>query len=1001
MTEDWDLVQKLFAEAADLPADQREQFLDSRCLGDQQLRDEVASLLTYDTGGTDGILDAMEDTARSLLRAEPGRGERLDRWRILHEIGRGGMATVYLATRGDDAFQKRVAIKVVKVGMDTADLLDRFRHERQILANLDHPYIARLIDGGSSEEGRPFLVMEYVRGEPITTYCARNIPGIRARCRLFLKVCEAVSYAHRNLVVHRDLKPSNILITEDGLPKLLDFGVAKILRQEPGSAATLTQAGGRLLTPEYASPEQVRGLPVTTASDVYSLGAILYELLTGIRVHRLQSATAFELERVICNTEVTRPSAAISPATPAERRVRKQLEGDLDNIVLMAMRKEPDRRYLSVDQLAEDLNRYLDGRPVFARRDSLVYRACKFIRRNRLFLAAAGLVVVSLFAGMFFTVVEWRRAEMQRQAAERERTRAEEKTRQVEAAQKATLAEHAVAEQQRNQALIERGRAESEARLARKESERAEQRLTQMVALADRALFDVHGAIERLPGATEARRKLVKTTLEFLDKLSSEAGNDKRLQFALATAYLRLGDLQGYPFAPNLGDLAGAESSYRAGLALVAAIPGRAAKAEAALLWLDLTARLAALMTERGDRAEAVRLLEPALPSAIDAGRRWPDNLKAAMQEGFFYNSLSEASMTNDYDRALAYSEKQLASFDRLLKQFPENAEILRETAAAHAQVGRALHNVGELSATLNHYRKCMELREQLIRMSPNDVTYKRELLLAYGHIAGVLGGPSLSNLGRFEEARGYYEKSAQVAEEIHTADPEDKTAQFDLASALLRLGNIRTRPERLAGSLQVLRRSASLMEQLVKTAPESVRFRVALSMAYQYEGDVLSEVKNYAEAIEEYRRSQAAADFILARVPAHRSGFVLWLSAQRGLARALALIGDAARAVRQAEHAVEQAEIRLRTDPERALAVNSASGAYLSLAQVHRIAAERPGALADEQRSHWREARGAAERALTETERQLAAGQAHKELLNRRADEAKALLAECQKHLQ
>jgi len=259
MRENWERIQNLFLEALDLPPEQRGQFLEASCPGDAELRREVESLIAHDDTDDRQIAEALEDTAQSLFASEDVTGMRLGVWRVIKELGRGGMGTVYLACRADDQFQKHVAIKLVRRGMDTAEMLNRFRHERQILAHLDHAYIARLIDGGNTSQGQPFLVMEYVQGRPIDLYCRQDGLGIGARCRLFLKVCQAVSYAHRNLVVHRDLKPGNILVTADGSPKLLDFGVAKLLDPELDPERPTTVAAQRLMTPDYASPEQVRG----------------------------------------------------------------------------------------------------------------------------------------------------------------------------------------------------------------------------------------------------------------------------------------------------------------------------------------------------------------------------------------------------------------------------------------------------------------------------------------------------------------------------------------------------------------------------------------------------------------------------------------------------------------------------------------------------------------------------------------------------------------------
>ncbi len=368
------------------------------------------------------------------------------------------MGAVYLAERDDEHYRQAgrdqgrqarawIPPKCLAVSVTSA----------RILANLDHPYIARLIDGGSTADGRPFFVMDYVQGEPIDAFCDGCNLDIPGRLRLFLRVCEAVSEAHRNLIVHRDLKPGNILVTPEGVPKLLDFGVARLLDPgvDPLSPATAVSAG--LLTAEYASPEQVRGLPATTAIDVYSLGAVLYELLTGVRAQRFESRTPTEVDRVVCQTEVTRPSLAAP-----QRLQRLQLAGDLDTIILMAMHKDRDRRYPSVDRMADDIRRHLTGLPVLARRDSLRYRTWKFLRRHQWSFAAACLIAGSLIVGFTVALSEARQAQAaravavaQRQAAERERARAER----------------------------ERVRAEAETLAANTEKDRSERRLIEMVEL--------------------------------------------------------------------------------------------------------------------------------------------------------------------------------------------------------------------------------------------------------------------------------------------------------------------------------------------------------------------------------------------------------------------------------------------------------------------------------------------------------------------------------------
>lgn len=416
----WQRVKDIFPAVVDLPPADRAAVLDAHCRGDDVLRREVESLLASDTPpGADAPIAHAVDAAIATAAAGVVPGQRVGPYRILREIGQGGMATVFLAVRDDDEFQQRVAIKVVR-GALGADALKRFRAERQILASLEHPSIARLLDGGTTADGLPYLVMEYVDGEPISQYCEERQLTIRGRLLLFCRVCDAVSHAHRGLVVHRDLKPSNILVIEDvstplgaGVPKLLDFGIAKLIDEDAAAGASITQTGQRALTPEYASPEQVRGDPITTATDVYSLGVLLYELLTGERPLAFATRQSAEVERVVCTVEPRKPSTVAAPSRHAQ-----QLVGDLDTIALTALQKEPARRYPSAAHLAEDIRRHLEGLPVVARPATWRYRSSRFVRRNRAGVAVAAVFVLVVVVFVAALGLQVRRVAQERDTAD-------------------------------------------------------------------------------------------------------------------------------------------------------------------------------------------------------------------------------------------------------------------------------------------------------------------------------------------------------------------------------------------------------------------------------------------------------------------------------------------------------------------------------------------------------------------------------------------------------
>jgi eukaryotic-like serine/threonine-protein kinase len=491
--ERWRRLKELFGAALDRRVEERAPYLAGECAGDPELLAEVEQLLRAhaETGAF------LPDPAPA-LGVEPAP-ERIGPYRLVRELGHGGMGTVHLAERVDDEYRKQVAIKVIRAGMDTADVVARFRAERQILASLQHPGIAALLDGGTTADGHPYFVMEHVEGEPLDRYCEGQKLPIAERLRLFQLVCGAVEHAHGRLVVHRDLKPGNILVTAEGQPKLLDFGLAKLL--DPGAAAAdQTTTQHRFVTPAFASPEQLLGGAITTASDVYSLGALLYLLLSGERAHGSSGSSHEELLRAAREEVPRRPSAAV-----AEERLRRTLAGDLDAIVLKAMRREPGERYRSVEQLSEDVRRYLEGLPVAARRGGRWYRVRKHARRHGVALAATALVVLALSAAFAETV--------------RERARAERRAEDVR-------------------------------------------------RLAGSVMGELFTAIAAIPGMTQVRVELMQRSKEYLDGLARESRGDLALKRDLAAAYVRLARVQGIEEPASRGDVQGALASMEAAVAL-------------------------------------------------------------------------------------------------------------------------------------------------------------------------------------------------------------------------------------------------------------------------------------------------------------------------------------------------------------------------------------------------------------------------------------------------
>ena len=556
----FDLIEQLFLEAQAYPAGEREAFVEKACAGDVVLLNELRSLLEADElAEQEAFLQQPPLPPDQIPGAgDSMRGKQIGPYTVLRRLGRGGMGDVFLAQQ-ERPFKRRVALKVIRQGMDTEEVLLRFKMERQILASLNHPNIARLLDGGVTEEDLPYFAMEYVDGLSITEYCDKNRLTIEERLRLFQTVCSAVQYAHQNLVLHRDLKPSNILVNEKDNVKLLDFGIAKMLNPSMSPMAMpVTRTELRVMTPEYASPEQVRGETLTTTSDIYALGVILYELLTGHRPYRIEKKSSLEMAEIVCNTDVERPSTRVSKSetitfndghtqtlTPEDvssmrsvtvERLRRRLRGDLDNIVLMALRKEPSRRYASVEQLSQDITRYLEGRPVEARPATVGYRVRKFVIRHRAAVIATTLVLASLLAGLQAALwqadvarTEAREAEIARQQTEDALQQSEEVTDFLMGLFSANDPAQALGQEITARQLLERGKANAD-ELAEQPAVQA--RMKSVIGRVYQSLGQYEEAQPLLEEALQIRKshfgevhKDVSSSLDNLARLHREWGN--------------------------------------------------------------------------------------------------------------------------------------------------------------------------------------------------------------------------------------------------------------------------------------------------------------------------------------------------------------------------------------------------------------------------------------------------------------------------------------------
>jgi len=743
----WQRVKDVFSAACELDASERNRYLDETCAGDAALRAEVVSLLDAHNQ-TDAVIDrpaaAYVGGGEVFAGSDRRIGQRIGAYEIVALIGHGGMGEVYRARRVDAQYDKEVAIKLVPAGYHRDFVLQRLRAERQILANLDHPDIARLIDGGATDEGLPYLVMELVAGEPLDRYCEQRKLTMRERLQLFREVCAAVSYAHQRLVVHRDLKPGNILVTAEGRVKLLDFGIAKLLQpsaNDTGAAPTITLM--QALTPGFASPEQILGGTITTASDVYSLGVVLYLLLTGRSPYRTSLDSAQDAIREVCDNDPPPPSSHLS------------LDRDLDAITLRALRKEPDKRYRSVDELSEDVRRHLEGLPVLARGDQFSYRAGKFVRRHRIEIIAAGVLAVTLLGGVFASLREARIAEQQR----------------------------VVAEQQ---------------------SERAERHFSSVRKLADTFVFQVHDAIKDLPGSTAARELLVTTALEYLNTLAAEAGNDRELQQDLAAAYEKVGDIQGQAYGQaNVGAPRLALDSYAKAIALlepiVAADPGNiGARSSLAQGYL----RRSRLLFVLGEPEQAVVASQSAVSAYEALAQAQPDIvMRASLADAYSSHAYTVDEAGNipggQNDAGVVYARKAVAILEDLARERPDDVNLAYKLAKAYSSL--AITVLGDvprpetMQESLEFHRKALAVDARLVASSSGmNSKYVRALVLDRMNVALILNEMA-DYRGAVENARAAQPLLARLRTDANNTQVRVDSANlaWPLGRGLLELGEL------------------------------------------------------------------------------------------------------------------------------------------------------------------------------------------------------------------
>ena len=776
----WQRVKLLLAQALELDEPAQRAFLDQ--LADPALRDEIASLLVAARDADGGLETMPAALALEAVQARTGRawiGRRLGPWRIVSLIASGGMGEVWRAERVDGEFEQQVAVKAMREGFNPVGLVARFRAERQILASLDHPNLAKVLDGGITDDDVPYFVMELVDGEPIDAYVERMQLDIEQRVRLFRSVCQVVHYAHQKHVVHRDLKADNILVTGEGVVKLVDFGIAKRFDPETPEPPTQTVTAQRMMTLVYSSPEQVRGGEITPASDIYSLGVVLYKLLTKTSPYPAAATTgsAYELTRAICDTEPVPPSLAAAPELQVERR---RLRGDLDAVVMMALRKDPARRYATAEAMSEDLFRHLEGLPVQARRGAWSYRAGRFVLRHRAVVAAVMAANLALVAGI--------------------------------------------------------GVASYEAWQANQQRERAERHFASLHKLAHVFIFDVHDAIQNLPGSTSARWLVVNTALAYLKSLGAEAAGDAALQTEIAAGYRKVGDILGRPYVANLGDPKAAMDDYEQARQRIAPLAqstpagtdaGRAARGE----YATVLQREGSLLDSLGRYKEAEALLRSSLAAAPVAGAGRTDAADGQMLAAIWLKLAQVQYDANELPAYVQSSDTSASLVQPVLAHAPDNQDALLLSAALHDLRGQYVAQRDESVATgqaaLEEFRQSAALLEHAHQIPPERADILRKLAAAHSNV-----GTALNRVDDLKGSAEQFRQATALLTQLAARDPQDMDSRSTQALVTSNLSDTLRQLGELDASVASARESLALFDQLAAGAREDASTRSATAVA-------------------------------------------------------------------------------------------------------------------------------------------------------------------------
>jgi len=892
--EQWEKVQSLFEKALDLEPAERENFLRSECGNDKELFYEVLSLLSAD----ENQHSIFSGSAADYIAADETNlaGKNFGNYRAIKQIASGGMGSVYLAERADGVFEQKVALKVVKPGMNSHEIISRFEDERQILARLQHPNIARLLDGGISESGLPYFTMEYVEGKPITDYCDDKNLTIEQRLELFKKVCEAVFYAHQNLVIHRDIKPSNILVKEDGTVKLLDFGIAKVF-EEDEDQKSLTRTGMRVMTPEYASPEQVRGEPVSTATDIYSLGLILYQLLTGCPPYEVPTTSALEMERIICLTDPQKPSTMITKMYSSSsgtkqnispefisskrkttiRRLKKRISGDLDNICLMAIRKEPERRYSSIVQFINDIDNHLTGLPVIARKSTASYRTKKFIQRHKV-----GVVVIAvsvLIIGILTTFYTIQLAE-ERDRAQLEAEKSKKVSEFLSGIFKVSDPEQSRGETITARELLDNGVKKIESELSGQPEVMANMlgvtgNVYKSLGLYDNALVLLNRAYSIYDSLLGSDSPETAKSLNDLAGLNFAMGNyESAIEKYSETVKKRkniFGD-ESLETAESMNDLA-----------MVLREEGDYNQSEM-LLTNSLSIRKKLLNPESQEVAQSINnlaLLKEDMGQYAESKKLFEESLKIKEKAyGKVHPSVTE-TIGN-----LAMLLQQMGEYEEATKLFNETLDIDKKLYGdVHPSISTDLYNIASNTALMGNLNEAEKLYSDVLELDKKLLGDEHPYIaLDLNNLAGIH-----SDKGDYKKAEELYKKSLALNKKIYgDVHPEVATSMSnlgvmyerwkknDLAEPLLksaldmRIKLLGENHPNVVTSLNIyaaLLSSEGKYQQAVEQYRKSLSLRIKMlgedhphtANAFLGLGDALIEIKNYKEAEEKINKGLEA----------------------------------------------------------------------------------------------------------------------------------------------